>query len=256
MTLQRWVFDLGNTRLKMAPLDADGRVGEPWALAHTGADADAGFAALLERLPPRLDVAYVASVADESLRVALLDALTARCRRIAIARSQRRWGDLQIAYVEPARLGVDRFLSMLAARADSARTDVDAPVLVCGVGTALTLDLIDGHGRHLGGRIAPSPTLMRQALHRQIGQLPAQGGNYLEFAEDTPDALASGCLGAALGLIERSLAEAGLRLGAVPLLYLHGGGGTELLASLPQARWSPRMVLEGLAQWALIEAGQ
>ena len=250
MTLQRWVFDLGNTRLKMAPLDADGRVGESLALAHGGG----GFDALTDHLPARFDVAYVSSVADESLRVALLEALASRCRRIAIARSQRRWGDLQIAYAEPARLGVDRFLAMLAAWADSSRTDAGAPVLVCGVGTALTLDLVDGHGRHLGGRIAPSPTLMRQALQRQIGQLPAQGGNYIEFAGDTPDALASGCIGAALGLIERSLAQAGSRLGAVPVLYLHGGGGPELLASLPQARWSPRLVLDGLAQWAQGEA--
>jgi len=252
MTLQRWVFDLGNTRVKMAPLDADGRVGESQALAHGGA----GFDALADQLPARFDVAYVASVADESLRVALLEALTSRCRRIAIARSQRRWGDLRIAYAEPARLGVDRFLSMLAARAESAHNDVGAPVLICGVGTALTLDLIDDDGRHLGGRIAPSPTLMRQALHRQIGQLPAQGGDYIEFAEDTSDALASGCLGAALGLIGRSLAEAEARLGLTPVLYLHGGGGPELLVSLPQARWSPRLVLDGLAQWALSETGR
>lgn len=249
MTTRRWVFDLGNTRLKLAPLNADGSVGESLALAHR----DAGLAALADRLPSRFDVAYVSSVADETLRVALLELLTSRCRRIAIARSQRRWGDLRIAYADPARLGVDRFLSMLAVRAYSAVTDAGVPVLVCGVGTALTLDLVDGHGRHLGGRIAPSPTLMRQALHGQVSQLPVQGGDYVEFADDTPDALASGCLGAALGLIGRSLAQAGSRLGMAPLLYLHGGGGPELLASLPQARWSPQMVLDGLAQWALVE---
>lgn len=252
MTLQRWVFDLGNTRLKLAPLDADGGVGESVALEHRSG----GLEALADHLPARMDVAYLSSVVDQPLQTSLLETLAARCQRIAIARTQRRWGDLRIAYAEPARLGVDRFLTMLAARSDSGRTAAGAPVLVCGVGTALTLDLIDGEGRHLGGRIAPSPTLMRQALQQQIAQLPAHGGGYVEFADDTPDALASGCVGAALGLIERSLTEAQSRLDITPTLYLHGGGGPELLASLPQAHWSPRLVLEGLAQWAAIEVAR
>lgn len=250
MTLQRWVLDLGNTRLKVAPLDGAGHVGESVALEHRGGD----MAALATRLPPRMDVAYLASVVEEGLRVALLDVLALRCQRISLARTQRRWGDLRIAYADPARLGVDRFLSMMAARADSVSSDRGAPVLVCGVGTALTLDLVDGDGRHLGGRIAPSPTLMRQALNQQVAQLPARSGRYVEFADDTPDALASGCVGAALGLIQRSLAEAESRVGSTPTLYLHGGGGDELRASLPQVRWSPRLVLDGLAQWAAIEA--
>ncbi len=248
MSVQRWVLDLGNTRLKIAPLQANGEAGESIALEHRGAD----IAALAARLPPQMDVAYLASVTDEALRVGLLDVLAARCQRISLARTQRRWGDLRIAYADPARLGVDRFLAMIAARAHAARVEHE-PVLVCGVGTALTLDLIDAQGRHLGGRIAPSPTVMRQALNRQVAQLPACGGSYVEFAVDTPDALASGCVGAALGLIQRSLADAGSRLGTAPALYLHGGGGEELRSLLPQARWSPRLVLEGLAQWAAIE---
>ncbi|QOY63905.1 type III pantothenate kinase [Lysobacter sp. H21R4] len=247
--MQRWVMDLGNTRLKIAPLDLDGRVGETIALEHRAAD----LAALAARLPPRMEVAYLASVADEGLRVALLDLLAARCQRISLARTQRRWGELRIAYGDPARLGVDRFLAMIAAQHHARRAHPGTPVLVCGIGTALTLDLIDAKARHLGGRIAPSPTLMRQALNQQVAQLPPSGGRYVDFAVDTPDALVSGCVGAALGLIERSLADAQTRLGAAPILYLHGGGGEELRALLPQARWSPRLVLDGLAQWAAIE---
>ncbi len=250
MTLHRWVFDLGNTRLKCAPLDPAGTVGKVIALEP----GEPGLAALAARLPARIDVAYLASVADGAVRLALLQWLASRCRRIAIARTQRQWGDLRIAYADPARLGVDRFLAMVAARAHAARTGANAAVLVCGVGTALTLDLVDRQGLHLGGRIAPSPTLMRQALHDKVRQLPGRGGDYAEFAADTPDALASGCLGAAVGLIERSLAQAQARLDALPTLYLHGGGGLELLPALPPARWTPGLVLDGLAHWAAIEA--
>ena len=66
--MSAWLFDLGNTRLKCAPL-VDGRVGEVFALPHRESDL---AAALDATLPARIDVAYVASVANEGLRVALL----------------------------------------------------------------------------------------------------------------------------------------------------------------------------------------
>ena len=211
--MSRWLFDLGNTRLKAAPLGPDGRPGPVLAIAHDGVD----LAAELDRqLPASFDVATVASVAAEPLRVVLLQALAARCRRISLASTTHRWGDLRIAYAEPSRLGVDRFLAMLGARATGT-----GAVLACGVGTALTIDLVDADSLHRGGRIAPSPTLMREALHQRVEVLPASGGAYREFADDTDDALASGCDGAAVALIERSLASATALLGAPPRLLLN-----------------------------------
>lgn len=244
-----WLFDLGNTRLKCAPLLDDGRVGPVHAIAHEALDDAAATAdALAHVLPARIDVAHVASVASEAQRVALLDALTARCWRIGLARTQPRFAGLRIAYAQPQRLGVDRFLAMLGARA-AAR----GAVLVCGVGTALTLDLVDAGGVHRGGRIAPSPTLMRESLHARASQLPVDGGAYREFATDTDDALASGCEGAALALIRDTQAAAQRLLGAMPCLLAHGGGAAALLERLPDARYAPALVLDGLAAWAAVE---
>lgn len=236
-----WLFDLGNTRLKCAPL-LDGRIGEVHAVAHV----DGGLAdALASVLPARFDVAHVASVASESLRVELLDALVQRCRRIELARTQAAFAGLRVAYATPARLGVDRFLAMLGARGG-----IHEAVLVCGVGTALTLDLVDAQGLHLGGRIAPSPQLMREALHARAPQLPLEGGAWLDWAADTDDALAAGCLGAALALVHDARDAARSRLGHDPVLVLHGGGAEPLRTRLHEARWRPSLVLEGLARWA------
>ena len=248
--MSRWLFDLGNTRLKAAPLDDDGRIGDVVAITHwKAADHDADLVAGLARhLPPRFEVGYLASVADAALRGTVLQSLASRCRRICVARTSRRWNGLRIAYDEPSRLGVDRFLAMLAVHARG-----DGAALVCGVGTALTLDLVDADGRHRGGRIAPSPTLMREALHHRAARLPVAGGEYREFADDTIDALASGCEGAALGLVERSVVHAELELGSAPGLVLHGGGAAALAAHLPRARLAPDLVLEGLAEWAALD---
>ena len=240
--MSAWLFDLGNTRLKCAPLRPDGRPGETIALPHREEDV---AAALAEALPSRVDVAYLASVASPGLRVAVLDALAARCGRISIARTQSRFGPVRIAYAQPHKLGVDRFLALLAVHAQGG-----GDALVCGVGTALTIDLIDRDGRHLGGRIAPSPTLMREVLHARAPQLPEAGGAYVDFAADTEDALASGCDGAALALIERSLDAAREALGRTPRLLLHGGGSDPLAARLPNATQVATLVLDGLAIWA------
>ena len=243
--MSAWLFDLGNTRLKCAPLQADGRVGATVALPHREEDV---AAALAQALPAHIEVAYLASVASPGLRLAVLDALTARCARISIARTQARLGAVRIAYADPRKLGVDRFLALLGTHARDA-----GAALVCGVGTALTVDLIDADGRHLGGRIAPSPTLMREALHWRAAQLPESGGDYVDFAADTEDALASGCDGAALALIERSLDAAQQRLGQRPRLLLHGGGAEVLQAHLAEATPAPGLVLDGLAIWAAVE---
>ncbi|KGQ17859.1 Pantothenate kinase type III [Lysobacter dokdonensis DS-58] len=233
---QDWLFDFGNTRLKCAPLGADGGVGDVRAFAPSEIDS-----------LPSGGVAYLASVAGEDARVRLLDALTGRFRRIAIARTTATFDGLRIAYANPRKLGVDRFLAMIGAR--------DAwPALVVGVGTGLTIDLVDAGGLHRGGRIAPSPTLMREMLHARATQLAPIGGTYAEFANDTEDALVSGCDGAAVALIERSATEATRLLGSAPTLLLHGGGADALHAHLPDARVRSTLVLEGLARWAHMEA--
>jgi type III pantothenate kinase len=239
--MSAWVFDLGNSRLKFAPLGVDGRVGAVEALAHDGAAFEQGWEVCL---PARLDDAWVASVAATRLREALLEALEGRATRVQVARTLPAFAGLRIAYAEPSRLGVDRFLALLGAHARGAPAS-----LVVGVGTALTIDLLD-RGTHLGGRIAPSPSLMRAALHARAPVLPRAGGTYVEFADDTDDALASGCEGAALALVERSLQAAVARVGQPPVLLLHGGGAAALLPQLPEAVDAPALVLEGLAQCA------
>lgn len=238
-TARHWLLDLGNTRLKLAPLDADGRAGAMTAHAHDG-DADA-----IAALPlPEGEACTFASVAQEAPTTALVEALSRRFTRIARVRTQARFAGVRVAYAAPDKLGVDRFLALLGARAAH-----DAPALVVGVGTALTIDLVDGDGLHRGGRIAPSPTLMRAALHARSARLPIEGGAYGEFADDTDDALASGCLGAALALVERSHAQAAMLLNASPRVLLHGGGSDALTALLPDATHAPALVMDGLAAW-------
>jgi type III pantothenate kinase len=245
------LFDLGNTRLKYAPMRDDGSLGNVAAVAHDGDTLPIRWDSAL---PARIDAAVVTSVGASALRVALLDALTARCGRISIARTVPRLGDLCIAYPQPETLGTDRFLAMLGARARSPGAGTATAWLVVGIGTAITLDLIDADGLHRGGRIAPSPALMREALHARATQLPEHGGKAVAFADNTVDALRSGCDGAARSLIDSGLRDATALLGVPPGLLLHGGGVDALFGMHEDATRAPALVLEGLAVWARMAA--
>ena len=242
-----WAFDLGNTRLKLAPLGQGGAEAVA-AFAHDGHALDPAWASLL---PARMDVAWVASVGPAALRAALLQALVPRAARVVEVRVERDMGGVRIGYDDPARLGVDRALAMVGARGH-----VAGAVLVVGVGTALTVDLVDADGVHRGGCIAPSPTLMREALHARAPQLPPGGGSAaLHFGTTTADALAAGCAGAALGLVARCRAAAAGPDGLPPALVVHGGGAEGLLEAWPDALHLPSLVMDGLARLSRQPAG-
>ena len=241
--MSQWLFDLGNTRLKYAPLEG-GRAGSVQVWAHQDQQRPLPGP---EQLPGG-DCAWVSSVADPALRDGLVERLQARFGRVAVASSQASCGRLRSGYAQPERLGVDRFLALLACAAQP------RDCLVVGVGTALTVDLLDRDGRHHGGLIAPSPTSMRQAMHLRARHLPAEGGRACAFADNTADALQGGVVAAALGLVERSRHQAAGLLGRMPALVVHGGGAEPLRPALGDADHIPALVLDGLAQWAQLQA--
>lgn len=241
----RLLLDLGNTRLKWAL-----REGTQWR--EQGAVAWNEDVALVlheawRQLPIPIDV-FGASVVDGT-REAQIAAVVSTCfaRTTTWLRTPGEACGVRNAYAEPGRLGVDRFLGMVAARAEGL-----SPCVLAGVGTALTLDALDAHGRHLGGLIAPGPQLMQQALLGATARvLVDRPGEVLDVADNTPDAVASGCWQAAAALVERFVAHMSAPLGGSPQLIL-GGGDAEALAPLiaHPARLSQDSVLRGLSVWS------
>ena len=246
-----WLIDLGNTRLKCAPLVA-GQRGDVRAFAQhdNGIDLD-GLLALVGRAEPG-DAVWLASVAPTPYYDAAVVVLAAQGYAVNIVRTQPRCRRLRIAYQQPGHLGVDRFLSLLAASERS-----DGPWLLVSIGSAVTIDLLASDGQHLGGAIAPSSAHMRAALGQRFVALDLPAGRASEFADDTGDAIASGSDGAILGLIERSRRLAEVRLGVAPIVILSGGGAEAFAPNLPfpveQSAW---LVLDGLALFSQSEFAQ
>lgn len=242
----RLLLDLGNTRLKWV-LQAQTEGWLARGAVDWRKDTSDVLAAAWAGLPPpaRILAASVVDTARETQVATVAERLFARVpdwlRTPASACGVRN------AYAEPQRLGVDRFLAMVAAHAHG-----HAPCVLASVGTALTLDALAVDGQHLGGLIAPGPQLMRQSLLGATAQVrPERPGQILDLADNTADAVASGCWQAAAALIERFALRAAPRLGVAPELILGGGDAQSLLPllSLP-VRLEQDGVLLGLGVWA------
>lgn len=242
-----WLFDFGNTRVKWAMATDGALCSAVRAYAHGDAawqDALGVDLAAHGGAPARAWIAAVASEDAVAGVVALLRARWPQLDPVRVATPALGAG-VRVAYAEPARLGVDRYLAMVGARARSA-----GDRLVVGAGTALTIDLLDAAGRHHGGLIAPSPALMIEAIERRTARVRVDRDPVrVEFATDTAAALYSGAWNAAIAVVERASTQAAALLGrAPPTILVHGGDADSLAPLLPQATIAPALVLEGLAR--------
>jgi type III pantothenate kinase len=247
------LIDVGNTRVKWTRL-VNGQTGKHRAAANAGWTAEQyarrvigrGWGAGGGRI-------IVSSVAAPQVRRMLVAAARKSGAPVPeFVTSQRSAAGITTEYLEPWRLGVDRFVGAIGAH----HLASGQPVCVVNVGTAMTLDLVDGKGVHRGGAIIPGPLLMVNSLltgTSGIRRRAAGGRSGLAslFARTTRTAIGQGSLYAAASVVDRAVEEARAQLGARPLVLLSGGGSAAIKPLIRNTAISlPDLVLHGLAVWA------
>jgi type III pantothenate kinase len=150
-------------------------------------------------------------------------------------------GGVRCGYMDAGQLGVDRWLITVAAWQRCRR-----PLVVVSAGTALTVDMVDGGGRHLGGYILPGLRLMASSLGVSTWGVRVESRDKASLApgRSTVEAVSHGALTGAIGVIRQALAVSGARV-----LYLTGGDASVLVPWLEAdtETWqAPDMVMEGL----------
>jgi type III pantothenate kinase len=222
------LIDAGNTRIKWA-LAVPGAVLGDWHAhgAHMHADAGDFPAALTTALGgASIGRVLIANVAGQAVRDMLADWLAAP--QLGIAAQAIEWfaslpqrAGVRNAYRNPSQLGCDRFAAAIGAHALCPGKDI----VVANCGTATTIDAITKDGTFLGGMILPGLGLMASSLAKNTAQLPqVKPGKLPEgFANNTDDAILSGCLAAQAGAIERAFelhqaAECIISGGAAPYI--------------------------------------
>ena len=249
------LLDIGNTRIKWAQA-LDGALTPQQSLLHREVAADTWTRQLFrERFrPTRL---LVSNVAGEEM--------AATIRREA----ERHWhvspefatttasaAGVTNAYAQPAFHGVDRWLALLAARhmTPNAACVIDA-------GTAVTIDVVDSRGLHLGGVIIPGVDLMVNTLLTRTSDLGSKSRSSRPraairkkaamFASDTAQGIDNGALFAIAAAADRGVAELARAVnGDRPNVYLTGGDAERIRAVMTtDVEIVPDLVLRGLAVW-------
>jgi type III pantothenate kinase len=121
-----------------------------------------------------------------------------------VAQVVRDCNGLRIGYEDLTRLGVDRWLAMLAAYEDS-----QTACMVVDCGTAVTLDIIDATGEHIGGYIVPGVQLLPKALanNTAIRLSDFEPDYILALGNSTGEAVYNGALSMLVAFIEKTIAQ-------------------------------------------------
>ncbi|MDQ2991096.1 MAG: type III pantothenate kinase [Pseudomonadota bacterium] len=231
------LIDAGNTRIKWALAADDAPLGQ-WTGSGAVTHAE------LNHLPAswqqhRVTRAIVSTVAGVKVR----DQLQLMLPTTAIDwfASVAELAGVRNGYRNPAQLGCDRFAAAIGAHA----LEPGKALVVATCGTATTIDALSAEGDFIGGMILPGLGLMASSLARNTAQLPqiaASGAIPAGFADNTDDAILSGCLSAQAGAIERAC---GL-LGA-SLCILSGGAARYIAPALSAPyRMVDNIVMVGL----------
>ncbi len=233
------LIDLGNRRLKLAALEAGG----PGAAEALALPVDeAGWPEFAAVLAARLSGAAVrlCSVNPSALE-RLRGPIQAAADSLAVA-GEAGWP----MPVRSRGTGADRVLAAAAAWRRCRE-----PLVVADLGTAWTLDLVDGEGCFRGGAIGPGLGLLSRALARACPHLPAAAAaEPAAIPEDSAAAVAAGTRAALADALLAARARMAAAAGLAELRgFLTGGDAGALAPRLEGWTRVPGLVLEGLASW-------
>jgi type III pantothenate kinase len=242
-----YYFDMGNTRAKFwrchnGQLQAQVYIPHNNNISHNNAGHNAGH--LLMQLPAEFQAIPVAILGSSVLEESALADFSKACEQkwglpAVFARSSARHAGVLNAYVHnPERLGVDRWLALIAVR------ERQQNVCVVDCGTAVTIDVLQKDGQHLGGYILPGLTMMADVLLQQTKRVRFDAASVeagVSLGTSTGEAVQHGALAAVIALIERLVAQYGVHL------VLTGGDAPQVAAglSIPYGH-EPELLLHGL----------
>ena len=224
----------------------DGQLGQQSEILHSDIHKH-GPGILFDVLPGVPERVLVSNVAGESLENALTRALREQYDLHAeFVQTGLEGCGIRNGYDDPRQMGVDRWVAMIGAWAHCA-----APVCIIDAGTAVTIDVLDKQGMHLGGLIAPGLHLMAAALNKSTSDinvspgLPDDDDSFL--GHNTQEAIRKASYHAVVAFVERACTRISGEIKMPVARILTGGDGPILAAALNGKHENiPDLVLRGL----------
>jgi len=220
-TMNMLVVDVGNTRTQVGRV-LSGNVEETATLKN---DDAAGIVDRILTWWKSLPADVTRAILMASVNNSLADRLASMLNDQLSEEIYRVGDDLPVPIgedLDPETItGVDRLLNAAAAF-----DNVKQACVVVDVGTAVTIDFIDGAGTFHGGAIAPGAQMQLRALHDFTEALPeiefttpAQGG----YGKSTSEAMLHGVYHGIRGLVSRLIEQYAEAYGAFPMVIVTGG---------------------------------
>jgi type III pantothenate kinase len=199
----------------------------------------------LEKLPmARIDRMLVATVRGEGFKTVFSSVMTEKWHlQPEYASVSSECAGVRNGYEDISRLGVDRWLALVAAYAQAR-----AACCIVDCGTTITVDLVAADGRHLGGYIVPGLHLMRDALAARSKALSTAQVAWETATPGTSTltAVHNGILAMALGFL-RDIHQQDTLAGRNVEWFLTGGDAPSLATHLEwSCRLIPDLVMDGL----------
>lgn len=150
------LIDVGNTRVKWQLIE---RQYDNGAAIHYGDLSELKL--VLGTLDNARTKVLIASVNQTQPLMKLLKEES--FDNIFIAKAEAFQQGVHNSYEFPEKMGVDRWLAMIAAYSTKEYRD-KAGIIVVDAGSALTIDVVSGNGQHKGGYIVPGLEMAQRAL--------------------------------------------------------------------------------------------
>lgn len=239
------LIDAGNTRIKWCWYD-----GEDLPLDYESAeyeDLEEQGAVLFEGPGPDTDDILICNVAGDDTEAqfnSIFDEWSIKPRYFL---TQTSCCGVTNAYQQPDKLGVDRWMALIGAW-----TNHQQAACIVDCGTAVTIDVINENGQHLGGMIVPGMELMQESLVDQTSGIFVEEATEMPahttlLAQDTVSAIAAGSLYALVALIERVRQDIEKELDVDLPLYI-SGGDADLIEPLLgcESNYEPMLIFQGM----------
>ena len=238
--------DIGNSRIKWASWQA-GKIVARGVTAYTADESEEALDKLFSVLEKPAHIFAVCVAGNKCSQG--LNEWSKRHWQLGVEflKTEKRFNNIVNAYEDPRQHGADRWAVVVA----SQQYCPGSSVCVINAGTAITFDLIDEKGQHLGGYILPSYVTMHKALLLDTANVnSALNTQYYEHGvpDNTNDAVNQGL---------HKLLQAGIRdicqfakqkLGSPMQIIVSGGFAKTILSypDMPAMIHQPDLVMQGL----------
>jgi type III pantothenate kinase len=243
--------DIGNTQTVLGLFDGDDLRGQ-WRIATEA-----------HRTSDELAVVFAGLLALRGLRLEEVSALIASSVVPALARSYRDLAaevfevpfypvdaqmetGLKNRYDDPGSVGADRIVNAVAAG-----RHYGYPAIIVDIGTATTVEAVDGDGCYLGGAILTGLYVSLDALVSRTAKLPSvdlEEGPPRVIATNTPDSIRSGFIYGYAGALDALIRRSREELGEDGIRVIATGGPAGVI--VPHCReieeFDPDLTLKGL----------